>query len=116
VGVAGGAVLAGDGAELGRPLGTGRGFLLDAAAAAAAARAFGLDDRSIRSAIESFTPLPHRGTVVAEVDGVRYVDDSKATNPHAALAALDGVSNAILIAGGLAKGVDLSPLAQGVPH
>ena len=48
---------------------------------------------------------------MAVVDGVRFIDDSKATNVHAALAAIDGVEDAVLIAGGRAKGVDLSPLA-----
>ena len=57
-----------------------------------------------------FVPARHRGEVVATVDGVRFVDNSKATNVHAALAALDGVESAVLIAGGRAKGVDLSPL------
>jgi UDP-N-acetylmuramoylalanine--D-glutamate ligase len=42
---------------------------------------------------------------------VRFIDDSKATNVHAAIAAIDGVDDAVLIAGGTAKGVDLSPLA-----
>jgi UDP-N-acetylmuramoylalanine--D-glutamate ligase len=112
VGVVDGAVVGGDGAELGRPAASGRAFLSDAAAAAAVARAFGLADAAIHAALSSFAPLPHRGTVVAEVNGVRFVDDSKATNPHAALAALDGLSQVVLIAGGLAKGVDLSPLAQ----
>src|SRR5439155_4541099 len=60
-------------------------------------------------------PLPHRGRVVAHVRGVRFVDDSKATNPHAALAALEGMHDAVLIAGGLSKGVDLSPLATAAP-
>ena len=46
------------------------------------------------------------------VDGVRFIDDSKATNVHAALAAIDGVNDAVLIAGGRAKGVDLAPLAS----
>jgi UDP-N-acetylmuramoylalanine--D-glutamate ligase len=116
VGMLDGMVMGGDGVELGRPLGIGRGFLTDAAAAAAATRAFGLEDGAIRSALEAFVPLPHRGTVVAEVAGIRFVDDSKATNPHAALAALDGMSNTVLIAGGQAKGVDLSPLAQAAPR
>jgi UDP-N-acetylmuramoylalanine--D-glutamate ligase len=115
VGVLDGMVMGGDGIELGRPQGVGRGFMADAAAAASVARAFGLGDEPIRSALEAFTPLPHRGTVVAEVGGIRFVDDSKATNPHAALAALDGLSNTVLIAGGLAKGVDLSPLAAAAP-
>jgi UDP-N-acetylmuramoylalanine--D-glutamate ligase len=119
VGIVDGVVLVGRGGgrgpiELGRPQAVARGFLTDAAAAAAAARAFGLGDGAIRSVLQSFTPLPHRGTVVAEVAGVRFVDDSKATNPHAALAALEGLSNVVLIAGGLAKGVDLSPLVQAV--
>ncbi|MGH2546529.1 MAG: glutamate ligase domain-containing protein, partial [Actinomycetota bacterium] len=59
--------------------------------------------------------LPHRGTVVAEVNGVRFVDDSKASNPHAALAALEGLDGAVLVAGGRSKGVDLSPLAAAAP-
>ena len=46
---------------------------------------------------------------------VRFLDDSKATNPHAALAALAGRHDVVLIAGGLAKGVDLSPLARRAP-
>ncbi|HEY7762598.1 MAG TPA: UDP-N-acetylmuramoyl-L-alanine--D-glutamate ligase, partial [Actinomycetota bacterium] len=52
----------------------------------------------------------------AIVDGVRFVDDSKATNVHAALAAIDGVEDAVLVAGGTAKGVDLSPLVGGADH
>lgn len=112
VGVVDGEIVGGDGADYGRPRGIGRGFLSDAAAAAAASSAFGVRDDAIRSALQTFLPLPHRGAVVAEAGGVRFVDDSKATNPHAALAALEGVTNTVLIAGGLAKGVDLSPLAQ----
>src|SRR3972149_2415913 len=57
-------------------------------------------------------PLPPGGEVVAEVDGVRFVDDSKATTPHAALASLEGREEVVLIAGGLAKGVDLRPLGS----
>jgi UDP-N-acetylmuramoylalanine--D-glutamate ligase len=53
--------------------------------------------------------------VVAQVGSVRFVDDSKATNPHAALAALEGMHSAVLIAGGLSKGVDLSPLGAATP-
>ncbi len=101
--------------DLGSPSGPGSGFLADAAAAAAAGVAFGLDPAAIRAGIASVGPLPHRGQVVAEVRGVRFIDDSKATNPHATLAALDGLRDTVLIAGGLAKGVDLSPLAAGIP-
>jgi UDP-N-acetylmuramoylalanine--D-glutamate ligase len=93
----------------------GRAFRLDAAAAAAAALAFGLDPAVIGSAVQSFEPLPHRGAVVAVVGSVQFVDDSKATNPHAALASLDGRTRTVLIAGGLSKGVDLSPLAVAAP-
>ena len=84
----------------------------DAAAAAAAALSFGVDPDAVGRAVSSFGPLPHRGVVVAEVNRVRFVDDSKATNPHAALAAIDGLTDAVLVAGGRSKGVDLSPLAQ----
>jgi UDP-N-acetylmuramoylalanine--D-glutamate ligase len=70
----------------------------------------------VARAISEFRSLPHRGGIVAEVSGVRFIDDSKATNPHAALAALDGLSEAVLIAGGLAKGVDLAPLSAAAPR
>jgi UDP-N-acetylmuramoylalanine--D-glutamate ligase len=109
--VAGGAVPVG----LGRPQGTGAGFRADAAAAAAAVLAFGLDAAAVRDGIGSVAPLPHRGQEVAAAAGVRFVDDSKATNPHAAVAALDGMRDVVLIAGGMAKGVDLAPLAQALP-
>jgi UDP-N-acetylmuramoylalanine--D-glutamate ligase len=116
-GVAGGELVYRDGVEvaLGLPSGAGGGFRADAAAAAATALAFGVDATAVREGIASVEPLPHRGQVVAEAGGVRFVDDSKATNPHAALAALDGMRNAVLIAGGQAKGVDLSPLASAIP-
>jgi UDP-N-acetylmuramoylalanine--D-glutamate ligase len=93
----------------------GAGFRADAAAAAAATLAFGLRPSSVAQGIESFTPLPHRGEVVASLHGVRFVDDSKATNPHAVLAALNGLRKVVLIAGGHSKGVDLSPLASAAP-
>jgi UDP-N-acetylmuramoylalanine--D-glutamate ligase len=86
------------------------GYRADAAAAAAASLAFGVSPAAIRQGIASYTPARHRGEVVALIDGVRFVDNSKATNVHAALAAIDGVDGAVLIAGGRAKGVDLSPL------
>ena len=82
----------------------------NAAAASAAALAFGAAPDAVAAALAAFRPLPHRGEVVAEVDGVRFVDDSKATNPHATLASIRGHHEPVLIAGGLSKGVDLSPL------
>ena len=82
----------------------------DAAAAAAASHAFGIGSQAIRDGLRGFTPERHRGEIVAEVRGVRFVDNSKATNPHAALAAADAAGGVVLIAGGDAKGVDLSPI------
>ena len=103
-------------ASLGRPAAMAGGALgIDAAAAAAAASAFGVGSSAIAAAIAGFTPLAHRGEVVATVGGVRFVDNSKATNPHATLAALTGATATVLIAGGLAKGVDLSVLAAAAP-
>jgi UDP-N-acetylmuramoylalanine--D-glutamate ligase len=93
----------------------GGGFRADAAAAAASAIAFGAAAAAVETAIGGFAPLPHRGQVVARVGDVSFVDDSKATNPHAALAALAGSANTVLIAGGLSKGVDLAPLAGASP-
>lgn len=112
VGYVDGMLVSGDaGTEsLGPVDGERAGYREDAAAAAAACLAFGVSPEAIRRGIASFTPAHHRGEVVAMVDGVRFVDNSKATNVHAALAALDGVDGAVLIAGGRAKGVDLSPL------
>lgn len=92
------------------------GFGPDAAAAVTAALAFGLSPDAVRAGLASFEPLPHRGETVAEVGKVRFLDDSKATNPHAVLAALEGRRGAVLIAGGLAKGVDLSPLRSAADH
>jgi UDP-N-acetylmuramoylalanine--D-glutamate ligase len=86
------------------------GYREDAAAAAAVAIAYGVDPAAAAAALAGFRSGPHRGEVVATVDGVRFVDNSKATNVHAAAAAIDGAGDAVLIAGGRAKGVDLSPL------
>ena len=87
------------------------GYRADAAAAAAAALAYGVGADAVRAGLAVFIPEPHRGETVATVDGVRFLDDSKATNVHAALAAIDGVEGpVVLIAGGRAKGQDLSAL------
>jgi UDP-N-acetylmuramoylalanine--D-glutamate ligase len=101
--------------DLGAPTAGGAGFRADAAAAAAASLAFGIDAAAVRKSIAGVEPLPHRGQVVATHDSLRFVDDSKATNPHAALAALEGLEDVVLIAGGLSKGVDLSPLVSATP-
>ena len=101
---------------LGPPSGAAAGFRADAAAAAAASLAFGLDPTAVSEGVRSVGPLPHRGEVVARAGSIAFIDDSKATNPHAALAALDGLWGAVLIAGGQSKGVDLSPLAAATSH
>jgi len=88
----------------------------DAAACAAAAHAFGIADGAIVEGIRTFTPEPHRGESVAVVDGVRFLDNSKATNPHASIAAVGDDEGVVLIAGGDAKGVELTPLGSLVPH
>ncbi|MFP3915736.1 MAG: UDP-N-acetylmuramoyl-L-alanine--D-glutamate ligase [Actinomycetota bacterium] len=86
--------------------------VVDQAAAAVLALDRGASAEAVRSSLRSFSPSPHRRTLVATVGGVQYVDDSKATNPHAALAAAAAYPSVVLIAGGLAKGLDLTPLAH----
>jgi UDP-N-acetylmuramoylalanine--D-glutamate ligase len=88
----------------------------DAAAAATAAHAFGVSDEAIAEGIGSFAPEPHRGELIVTVEDVRFVDNSKATNPHATIAAVGEAEGVVLIAGGDAKGIDLSPLASLAPH
>jgi UDP-N-acetylmuramoylalanine--D-glutamate ligase len=79
-------------------------------AAAAAAQAAGARPDGVAAALRQPSALPHRVALVAESGGVRWYDDSKATNPHAALAALAGFDCSVLIAGGRNKGLDLTPL------
>ena len=100
----------GSDSDLGSIDSTRAGALHDAAAAAAASIVFGVDPDAVAQGLATFTPQRHRGEVVARVEGISFVDNSKATNVHAALAAIDTVDGAVLIAGGRAKGVDLSPL------
>jgi len=81
------------------------------AAAAAAALLAGVGPDAVADAARTYHPGRHRLELVATVDGVRFVDDSKATNVHAAAAALHSAPSIVWVAGGLAKGVDLSALA-----
>jgi UDP-N-acetylmuramoylalanine--D-glutamate ligase len=78
--------------------------VLDALAAAALARAVGVDARAIADALGSFRVGAHRGEAVAVIDDINYVDDSKATNPHAAEASVLAYPRVVWIAGGLLKG------------
>jgi len=85
--------------------------LTDALAAAALARAYGVPPAAVAAGLAAFRPGGHRGAVVARVDGVTYVNDSKATNPHAADAALTAAGGAVVwIAGGLLKGASVDAL------
>lgn len=88
----------------------------DAAACASAAHAFGVSPDAIRAGLSAFTPERHRGETVAVARGIRFVDDSKATNPHATLGAVGASGGVVLIAGGDAKGVDLSPIGALAPR
>ncbi len=81
-------------------------------AAAALARAAGVSPAAIRDAVRGFSLDRHRTELVLEAEGVRYVDDSKATNAHAADAALAAFDSVVWIAGGLLKGVDPAPLVR----
>ncbi|HEY4853540.1 MAG TPA: cyanophycin synthetase, partial [Streptosporangiaceae bacterium] len=78
----------------------------DALAAAALARAYGAAPDAVRAGLRAFRPDPHRISLIARVGGVDYVDDSKATNPHAAAASLAAYPSVVWIAGGLFKGAD----------
>jgi UDP-N-acetylmuramoylalanine--D-glutamate ligase len=77
----------------------------NALAAAALARAYGVAPGAIAEGLRTFTPAPHRIAEVAVIDGVRFVDDSKATSPHAAAASLASFDSIVWIAGGLGKGI-----------
>ena len=88
----------------------------NALAAAALARAYGVPAAAVREGLRSYTPDPHRNALVAEVAGVSYVDDSKATNPHAADAALSGYRSVVWVAGGLLKGADVTDLVRAHAH
>ncbi|WP_270888976.1 UDP-N-acetylmuramoyl-L-alanine--D-glutamate ligase [Pedococcus sp. 5OH_020] len=86
--------------------------LANALAAAALARAYGVPPLAVRDGLRAFTPDPHRIADCGEVGGVRYVDDSKATNPHAAAASLHAFPHVVWVAGGLLKGADVEELVR----
>ena len=84
--------------------------VLDALAAAALVRAVGVAPEAIAAALAGFRVGPHRAEVVAVVDGVSYVDDSKATNPHAAEASVRAHPRVVWLAGGLLKGASVEEM------
>jgi len=89
----------------------------DALAAAALARAHGVSQAAVRDGLRGFVPDGHRIAVVAppeEAGGVTWVDDSKATNPHAAASSLGAFDHVVWVAGGLAKGARFDDLVASV--
>ncbi|MCD6638814.1 MAG: UDP-N-acetylmuramoyl-L-alanine--D-glutamate ligase [Nocardioides sp.] len=89
-------------------------FVANALAAAALARAHGVSQQAVRDGLRSFRPDGHRIAEVALADGVRWVDDSKATNPHAAQSSLLAFDPVVWVAGGLAKGARFDDLVKAV--
>jgi UDP-N-acetylmuramoylalanine--D-glutamate ligase len=93
----------------------GRHNLSNAMLAAALARAFGVEAEAIRAALRGFEGVEHRLEPVRELDGVGYVNDTTATNPAAALAALDAITTPIvLIAGGADKELTFAALGPAI--
>ncbi|MFF4450321.1 UDP-N-acetylmuramoyl-L-alanine--D-glutamate ligase [Streptomyces sp. NPDC001502] len=86
--------------------------IANALAAAALARAFGVEPRAVRDGLRDFRPDAHRVAYVDEVGSVTYIDDSKATNTHAAEASLAAFEPVVWIAGGLAKGATFDELVK----
>lgn len=86
--------------------------IVNALAASATALYGGASLDGVRAALKNFRGLPHRIALVSEASGVRYFDDSKATTPHAAVAAAAALDSVVLICGGRNKGLDLSVLAS----
>jgi UDP-N-acetylmuramoylalanine--D-glutamate ligase len=85
----------------------------NALASLALGEAAGLPMAAMLAALESFPGLPHRSEWIADVAGVRFVDDSKGTNVGATLAAVAGMPGPlVMIAGGIGKGQDFAPLRQ----
>ena len=84
----------------------------NALAAAALARSVGVAHENIQKALQEFKPGRHRIETIFERDSISWVDDSKATNPHAASASLMSHLSVVWIAGGLAKGADMDSLVQ----
>lgn len=88
--------------------------IANALAAAALARGHGLPAEAVRDGLRGYVPEPHRNELVTTVGGVAYVNDSKATNPHAALASLTAYESIVWVAGGQLKGVDVDDLVRTV--
>ena len=92
----------------------GQHNVANALAAAALARVHGVSARAVREGLNAFTPPPHRVELIADAGGIRYVNDSKATNTHAAAGSLRAFDDVVWIAGGLLHGADVDALVAGV--
>ncbi|WP_424231616.1 UDP-N-acetylmuramoyl-L-alanine--D-glutamate ligase [Actinophytocola sp.] len=88
----------------------GRHNVANALAAAALARAYGVSPEAVRAGLGAFQPPAHRVELIAERDGVRYVNDSKATNTHAAQGSLGAFDSVVWVAGGLLHGAQVGDL------
>lgn len=86
--------------------------IANALAAAALARAFGVPPTAVRDGLRTFEPAAHRIADAGSAGGVRYVDDSKATNAHAALTSLSAYDSIVWIAGGMSKGQEFDELVR----
>jgi UDP-N-acetylmuramoylalanine--D-glutamate ligase len=104
-------------AEVGDVRPAGAHNVANALAAAALARSVGVPAAAVRDGLRAFRPGGHRIAHVAAIRGVDYVDDSKATNPHAAGASLQSFDRVVWVAGGLAKGARFDDLvARAAPR
>ncbi len=88
--------------------------VLDALAAAALARSIGVAPAKVRDGLRKFSVGPHRAELVRELNGVGFVDDSKATNPHAARSSILAHPRVVWLAGGLLKGASVDELVEEV--
>jgi UDP-N-acetylmuramoylalanine--D-glutamate ligase len=84
----------------------------NALAAAALARAYGVPPAAVRDGLRGYRPQAHRIATVSSARGITWIDDSKATNPHAAAASLAAFDHVVWIAGGLAKGATFDHLIE----
>ena len=91
---------------------TDRTYRFNLVVAATIARVAGATSDGIRETVEHFTPGPHRRQLVATIRGVQWINDSKATNPHAAVAAAEAFESVRLLAGGRNKDLDLSQIGS----
>lgn len=87
-------------------------YVADALAAAALARAYGVAPVAVRDGLRAYAPQPHRAQPAGEVGGVRFVNDSKATNPPAAAASIGAYEHVVWVAGGQLKGAEVDDLVR----